>query len=74
MGARPLARAVERWLLQPLAEAIGEGRIQPGLVRASAQQDRIAFQQLEVQEGDEGDDEGDDEGAAGEEDEGEEVQ
>ncbi len=43
MGARPLERAVEQMLVQPLVDAIFGGQVKPGPVTATARAGRIAF-------------------------------
>jgi len=43
MGARPLERAVEQLLVQPLVDAVFAGQIRPGAVSATARAGRVAF-------------------------------
>jgi ATP-dependent Clp protease ATP-binding subunit ClpC len=43
MGARPLERAVEQLLVQPLVDAVFAGQIKPGAVSATARAGRVAF-------------------------------
>ncbi|MGH8677593.1 MAG: AAA family ATPase, partial [Burkholderiales bacterium] len=43
MGARPLERAVEQMLVQPLVDALFGGQVKPGPVTATARAGRIAF-------------------------------
>lgn len=43
MGARPLERALEQLIVQPLVDALFAGRIKPGEVLATARGDQIMF-------------------------------
>jgi ATP-dependent Clp protease ATP-binding subunit ClpC len=43
MGARPLERAVEQMIIQPLVDAIFAGQIAPGDIHVTAQDDKIVF-------------------------------
>jgi ATP-dependent Clp protease ATP-binding subunit ClpC len=43
MGARPLERAIEHLIVQPLVDALFAGRIKPGEVLATARGDQIMF-------------------------------
>ncbi len=51
MGARPLERAVEQMLVQPLVDAVFAGQVKPGPVTATARAGRIAFTAARLQEG-----------------------
>ena len=43
LGARPLRRAVQRYVEDPLAEALLKGAIKPGVVTATAAKDELNF-------------------------------
>lgn len=58
-GARPLERAVEQHLLQPLTAALRAGVVAAGPIRVSAEQDRLAFMALAPDEHPEDDPDGD---------------
>ncbi len=51
MGARPLERAVEQMLVQPLVDAVFAGQVKPGPVTATARAGRIAFTATRLEEG-----------------------
>ena len=50
MGARPLERAVEQMLVQPLVDAVFAGQVKPGPVTATARAGRIAFTATKLEE------------------------
>ncbi len=45
MGARPLRRAVQRWVEDPLAEMILEGKLHAGKIRVTCDKDALLFKQ-----------------------------
>ena len=47
-GARPMRRAVERYLEDPLAEEILRGKLHDGVVNVTVEGDKLAFTQKEA--------------------------
>jgi ATP-dependent Clp protease ATP-binding subunit ClpA len=45
MGARPLRRAVQRHVEDPLAELLLGGTLKPGKIKGKVQNDRLVFKQ-----------------------------
>ena len=52
MGARPLRRAVQRYVEDPLAELLLGGRLAPGLIKASVSGERLTFRQKRMRHAD----------------------
>jgi ATP-dependent Clp protease ATP-binding subunit ClpA len=45
MGARPLRRAVQRYVEDPLAELLLGGTLKPGKIKGTAQKGKLMFKQ-----------------------------